>query len=295
MKISKVGSRLWELRLPEWKPKQMRALHLFFFFFAYQLQAQFISGKVLDAANGEPLPYVNIGVLNNNIGTVSDAYGNYYLELQSKNLLDTLRFSMIGFGTKDLVVKDYLEQEKEEMVILMEEKSMQLAGVTLTRKKNQKYKRKILGNKTESKALVGGFTSNDLGNEIGFICRIRKSPTFVEAFNISIAKNTYGLVRFRLNFYNLIEGMPHENLLEEMIVVETDIESGKVHVDLQSYDIVMEDDFLVSIEWIEDLGIGELLFSAGFFGSNLYARATSQGTWNQMGVAAFGMNVEVVY
>ena len=116
----------------------MRALHLFFFFFAYQLQAQFISGKVLDAANGEPLPYVNIGVLNNNIGTVSDAYGNYYLELQSKNLLDTLRFSMIGFGTKDLVVKDYLEQEKEEMVILMEEKSMQLAGVTLTRKKKSK-------------------------------------------------------------------------------------------------------------------------------------------------------------
>ena len=89
--------------------------------------------------------------------------------------------------------------------------------------------------------------------------------------------------------------MPNENLLEEMIVVETDIESGKVHVDLKSYDIVMEDDFLVSIEWIEDLGIGELLFSAGFFGSNLYARATSQGTWTQMGVAAFGMNVEVVY
>ena len=57
----------------------------------------------------------------------------------------------------------------------------------------------------------------------------------------------------------------------------------------------MDDDFLVSIEWIEDLGSGELLFSAGFFGSNLYARATSQGTWTQMGVAAYGMNVEVVY
>ena len=59
--------------------------------------------------------------------------------------------------------------------------------------------------------------------------------------------------------------------------------------------IVLDDDFLVAIEWIEDLGFGELLFSAGFFGSNLYTRATSQGTWTQMGVAAYGMNVEVVY
>ena len=150
-------------------------------------------------------------------------------------------------------------------------------------------------NKTESKTLVGGFTSNDLGNEIGFICRIRNSPTFVEAFNLSIAKNTYGSVRFRLNFYSLNQGMPNENLLDETIMIETDIESGRVSIDLKPYDIVMDDDFLVSIEWIEDLGSGELLFSAGFFGSNLYARATSQGTWTQMGVAAYGMNVEVVY
>ena len=89
--------------------------------------------------------------------------------------------------------------------------------------------------------------------------------------------------------------MPDQNLLNEMIMIETDIESGMVSVDLRPYDIVMEDDFLVAIEWIEDLGNGELLFSAGFFGSNLFARATSQGTWTQMGVAAYGMNVEVVY
>lgn len=43
-----------------------------------------------------------------------------------------------------------------------------------------------------------------------------------------------------------------------MIVIETDIESGLVSVDLRPYDIVMENDFLVAIEWIEDLGIGDL-------------------------------------
>ena len=273
----------------------MRAPILFFLLLAYNLQAQFITAKVLDAETRQPLPFVNIGVLNKNLGTVSDEYGDFLLELNPEFLLDTLRFSMIGFGKKDFLVQDYLAQEKAENIILLKEEALLLEGVTVVRKKNKKYKRKILGNKTESKTLVGGFTSNDLGNEIGFICRIRKSPTFVEAFNLSIAKNTYGSIRFRLNFYSLKQGMPNENLLDEMIMIETDIESGRVSLDLKTYDIVMEDDFLVSIEWIEDLGSGELLFSAGFFGSNLYARATSHGRWTQMGVAAYGMNVEVVY
>ena len=33
--------------------------------------------------------------------------------------------------------------------------------------------------------------------------------------NLSIAKNTYGSVRFRLNFYSLNQGVPDENLLDE--------------------------------------------------------------------------------
>jgi hypothetical protein len=273
----------------------MRLPILFFLLTAYSIKAQFISGKVLDASTKQPLPYVNIGIINKNLGTVSDEYGDFSLELNPELLSDTLRFSMIGYGKKDFVLRDYLAQEKAENVILLNEEALLLEGVTVIRKKNKKYRRKILGNKTESKTLVGGFTSNDLGNEIGFICRIRQSPTFLETFNLSIAKNSYGNIRFRLNFYSLRNGMPDQNILNEMIMIETDIESGMVSVDLRPYDIVMEDDFLVAIEWIEDLGNGELLFSAGFFGSNLFARATSQGTWTQMGVAAYGMNVEVVY
>lgn len=61
-----------------------------------------------------------------------------------------------------------------------------------------------------------------------------------------------------------------------MIILETEIESGRISFDLKPYDIFMEYDFLVAIEWIKDLGIGELLFSVGFFGSNLFALATIQ-------------------
>ena len=161
----------------------MKAPLLFFVLFTYSLKAQFIAGKVVDAAD-IPLPYVNIGVLNRDIGTVSDVKGNFYLELNPGLLNDTLRFSMIGFANKDFIVKDYLVQEQVDQIIVLDEEITALEEVTVVRKKNQKYKRKVLGNRTESKSIVGGFPSNDLGNEIGFITRIRRSPTFVETFNI---------------------------------------------------------------------------------------------------------------
>tara|TARA_X000000950_G_scaffold60080_2_gene72959 strand:+ start:3343 stop:4164 length:822 start_codon:yes stop_codon:yes gene_type:complete len=273
----------------------MKAPIYFFLFFSYTINAQFIAGKILEANSKIPLPYVNIGVLNQGIGTVSDQNGEFYLELNPATINDTLRFSMVGFTRKDFIVKDYLTQEKTEQIILLEESVTSLEEVVLVRKKDKKYKQKILGNKTESKFITGGFTSNNLGNEIGFITRIRKSPTFVESFNISIAKNTYGPVKFRLNFYDLKDGLPNKNILEEMIIIETDIKTGIVSVDLTPYDIVVEDDFVVAIEWVEDLGIGNLLFSAGFFGSNLFARVASQGQWERIGVAAIGMNVGVTY
>ena len=273
----------------------MKALTLSFLLFTYTISAQFISGKIIDAVSDEPLPYVNIGIVNKNIGTVSDRNGDFFLEVPADLGKDTLRFSMVGFSKKDFILKDYLAQQKSENTLRLEEKITALEGVTVVRKKSDKYKRKVLGNKSRSKTNVGGFTSNYLGNEIGIITRIRKSPTYLQEFNMFIAKNTYGSVLFRLNFYSLKGGIPHENILEEMIVIETDIESGLVSVDLRPYDIVMENDFLVAIEWIEDLGIGDLFFSAGFLGSSLYARATSQGEWTKMGVSTVGMNVEVLY
>lgn len=38
-------------------------------------------GQVIDAATEEPLPYVNIGLVNQNIGTVTDEAGYFVLEV----------------------------------------------------------------------------------------------------------------------------------------------------------------------------------------------------------------------
>lgn len=252
-----------------------------------------IVGQVLDATTQEPLPYVNIGLVNQNIGTVSDESGYFELEVPANQYNDeTLRFSMIGFESRDFILKDYLDLQI--LTISLEEKATALEELVLTTQRN-KYQTKILGNKTTSQLIYAAFTTNKLGNEMGFIVRGRKNPMILKKINVSLVENDYGPIRFRLNFYSLKDGLPEETLLNENIIVETDISSGIVSKDLTPYEIVIDQDFFVSIEWIEDLGPGKLFFSGSFFGSPLIAREVSQGSWSKVGSASVGMNVEVRY
>ena len=250
-------------------------------------------GKVVDALTQEPLPYVNIGLVNENIGTVSDEQGYFLLELDAKhNNESNLRFSMIGFESRNFILQDYIQ--KNLITVALTEESTKLKEVIVSTKRT-KFETKVLGNKTTSKLIYAAFTTNKLGNEMGFVVRQRKRPMILKKFSISLVENDYGPIRFRLNLYAVENGLPTTTLLKENIIIETDIASGIVTKDLSAFQIVIDEDFFVAIEWIEDLGPGNLFFSGGFFGSPLIAREVSQGTWTKVGTASVGMNLEVRY
>src|SRR5690606_29644279 len=118
---------------------------------------------------------------------------------------------------------------------------------------NRKLKKETIGNDTQSESFTIGFSSNLLGNEVGVRMKIKKA-TKINAFNTYIVKNEYGKVKFRLNIYDIKDGSPNRSILKENIFIETDIKSGPLSVDLSQYDIRCEDDIVVSLEWIEDLG-----------------------------------------
>ncbi|MCH1417889.1 MAG: hypothetical protein L7U68_04990 [Flavobacteriaceae bacterium] len=71
-------------------------------------------------------------------------------------------------------------------------------------------------------------------------------------------------------------------------------EPQTIEVDLTPYDIYVEDDFFVSIEWIEDLGVEGLWFSAGVFGKSHYARSPSHAHWVKQRALCIGMGVELL-
>lgn len=66
------------------------------------IQTKTVSGKVTDATTGEPIPGVNISVQGTTLGTISDASGNYSIQVPAATA--TLVFSFVGYVTEAIPV-----------------------------------------------------------------------------------------------------------------------------------------------------------------------------------------------
>ena len=69
----------------------------------------------------------------------------------------------------------------------------------------------------------------------------------------------------------------------------------KISVDLEPYNIVVEDKFFVSLEWIENSRGPGLMFSASLLSSAIISREASQANWEKIGLAGVGFNVLAEY
>ena len=267
-------------------------LFLFAFLLSFTvLNAQHIlQGRIIDAFTKEPLPFVNIGVLKKELGTVSNEDGFFFLEVPDLFAKETLRFSMIGFDERDFQVADLEAILLSNNTLVLAEQTTFLEEVVLTAEK--KWDTRVSGNSTTSKLLITGFTSNQLGNEIALFVKVKKTPAYIDGIQFSVVENIYPEVRFRVNVYSSDYRFPNENILKENIFVTLKQSEGLISVDLKEYDILVDDDVFISLEWIdEDLGSEGLWFSAGVFGKSIYARSTSQAEWKKQRGLSLGMSV----
>jgi hypothetical protein len=73
------------------------------------------------------------------------------------------------------------------------------------------------------------------------------------------------------------------------------MESGTLTVDLKKYNLWVDRDFFVSLEWIEDYGTGKLYFCAGLLEGNSMGRNTSQDKWQKVTPVGIAFNSTVIY
>ncbi len=62
-----------------------------------------VTGKVTNARDGSPMPFVSIAVLNTPVGTLTDNDGNYTIAVRRGS---SLVFSFVGFVTQQVLVQD---------------------------------------------------------------------------------------------------------------------------------------------------------------------------------------------
>lgn len=259
------------------------------------LKASVLAGEIIDTKTKEPLAYVNIGIANKETGTVSDTRGRFSLLVNQKFANDTLRISMIGYKPKDILIKN-LEFGNGNLMVEMEERINVLDEIILGAKG---VKRKTLGNKTESKFIGAGFGYKQLGAEMGIKINIPNRLTQIEAFNFTISHNRLSATSiFRLNIYSVRKGKPFENILNNNIFVKVEPKQvGLISVDLEPYNIVLNEDIIVTLEWVETQGEnnkGEaIFFPLGLFTSGTLHKESSQSRFKKFSSFGVGFNLDV--
>jgi hypothetical protein len=100
---------------------------IFISFISFSLSAQ-IKGVVKDSISGEPIPFVNIWVENETIGTTSEIDGSFFLEAsKEKNIV----ISVLGYERKTL-------KGKEIAIVYLKPMAYDLREVVILNKKQSK-------------------------------------------------------------------------------------------------------------------------------------------------------------
>jgi hypothetical protein len=235
---------------------------------------QNISGFVFNEKNQLPVEYVNIGIVGKNTGTVADFSGKYSLSIDPKFAEDTLLFSSIGYIPLSIRVSELIKSKDQN--VFLKENIYQLKEVIVHPKI---IKQETLGVTSHFKKMSAGFRDNLLGYELGVLMKVKKTAT-IKRVNINISACTYDSVFYRLNVYKVIGKKQFENILITPIYlnISKDKMYEPIHIDLQTRNIVVEGDFLVTLEHVRDLGKGYLYFPVNLL-EKTYFRKTSQGKW----------------
>ncbi len=237
----------------------MRSITLSFLFL-FLLNTTFtqvnIEGKIVDAATQDPIPFVNIGIKKLATGTVTDEEGNYILTLKKETNNEMVTISSIGYVSKQIQLQDLMKKPKVEL----EARPYEAPMVELSAKKLLK-KEITIGNDQVKRDNSVGFGGSQLGTEIGALLPIVKE-TWLKSAHFVVNRTNGDKLLFRLNIYKYQNEKVGDNLLSENILVEAPLQKGVLNVDLSDYNILVDQDIILSLQWIKDYdGKGEVIIS----------------------------------
>ncbi|KIX20510.1 membrane protein [Flavobacterium sp. 316] len=206
--------------------KQKKLLALLFLLISISFLAQ-VRGVVKDSLTGEPIPFVNIWVENENIGTTSEEDGTFSINILdiSKNII----FSSLGFERKIIKaskVKEVILKpstvELDEIIVLNKKETKQ---IEIGKTKNAILQTFDNGPKIEAKY----FTYLD----------IYKKTKFIKKVTIQTDNKIEGAT-IKIHFYSVNEdGSPGEKLLKKDLIVS--IKSGVMtsKFDVSKFNLIM--------------------------------------------------------
>jgi hypothetical protein len=195
------------------------------FFVSISTTAQ-IKGIVKDSLTGQPIPYVNIWVENENFGGTSEENGTFVIQTEPKN--QTLIFSSIGFETKKVnadlvnmvVLKPIFYQLKEvELVKLKKTKELEIGD-----SKNCFF---LPEDQVTPWILARKFQLENNNSEVKYLKNL-----------IFFTKSETNETKFRARVFSVDnEGNPSEDLITQEIILKVKKGKKRTIVDVSAFKI----------------------------------------------------------
>jgi len=207
---------------------------ILFFLLTISLSAQ-VKGVVKDSISGKPIPYVNIWVENENIGTTSEEDGSFSIDLKEDK---KLVFSSMGYNVKTISSKNI------EPVLLVQ-KIYEMPEIV------------VLAPKRTEEIEIGNYQSHGFRWGVGNINsavyfesteEIQNHP-FLKEIKFH-TKSEIQNAKIRVNFLRVnSDNSPGESLLDEEIIVEVKKGNNKNIIDFSKYNFKFpKNGFFVSFE-----------------------------------------------
>ena len=194
-----------------------------FLWFSISLFSQ-IKGKVVDE-NNLPIPYVNIVVEQENIGTSSDIDGTFSLAIKEGK---TLVFSALGYEKKKITAS-------EKMVVVLPSTTYELGEVSIVNKKETKQME--IGKSENS--LHQAFENGPKFDAKFFPYQQSYAKTkFIKKISI-FTESALEDASVKIHFYEVNpEGLPGDELLEKDYIVSVKKGSRRTWFDLSKLNLI---------------------------------------------------------
>jgi hypothetical protein len=215
-----------------------------------------VIGKVISKNSGEPVAYANIGILNSNIGTISNSNGSFSLIVPQQYAEDTIIFSALGFQKNFFIVHQLSKNES----IVLEENIIQLKTVTVegSREKNRIFE---LGNPS----VKGGVIETDTayaGRSVALLINNKgrmhqpnfEFPAYLQSARIRIYRNNLSAFKFRVRIQNVDSstGLPGADILQESIISQSEMRNGWLEFDFSRLNVIISAPFFLTFEQLLD-------------------------------------------
>jgi hypothetical protein len=253
---------------------------------------QIISGLITDE-NNNPLPFVNIGIVDKNKGTVSTDRGEFQINITNHDKNEILRFSSVGYKTHDIQINDLRTSAIQKQHIILSSKSYEIDEVSVEASQIKTF---FIGSKKPGKTSWAWYNLMN-GAEIGRLVK-NGDKIALHDFHFHIKETNCDSILYRVKFYNIDNELPDTITNSKEIFFISFKNYGWENIDLRKYRIIINNDFIVTLETIRGWGKVDKkeIFLSKIQNSGVsYKRQSSWAPWLKFtGEMSYKLNVSKI-